>query len=52
MIIYSLIKTFISNFFKVEKELNDICMDILEVLSDHLIPSAQNGESKVFYNKM
>jgi 14-3-3 protein epsilon len=26
--------------------------DILEVLEAHLIPSAQSGESKVFYHKM
>eukprot|EP00761_Pharyngomonas_kirbyi_P003325 gb/GECH01003329.1/.p1 GENE.gb/GECH01003329.1/~~gb/GECH01003329.1/.p1 ORF type:complete len:260 (+),score=68.01 gb/GECH01003329.1/:1-780(+) len=37
---------------KVEKELSDICTDILEILNDHLIPSAANGESKVFYYKM
>ncbi|KAL6079122.1 putative multifunctional chaperone ixodes scapularis multifunctional chaperone [Balamuthia mandrillaris] len=37
---------------KVEKELSDICGDILGLLSNHLIPSATNGESKVFYYKM
>merc|ERR1711976_1025757 len=37
---------------KVEKELEDICKDILEVLDKHLIPSATTGESKVFYYKM
>jgi len=36
----------------VEKELNDICADILDVLDKHLIPSATSGESKVFYYKM
>lgn len=36
----------------VEKELRDICHDILGVLDDHLIPSATSGESKVFYYKM
>lgn len=36
----------------VEKELNDICSDILDVLDKHLIPSATTGESKVFYYKM
>ncbi|CAD5120885.1 DgyrCDS9437 [Dimorphilus gyrociliatus] len=36
----------------VEKELRDICHDILSVLDDHLIPSATTGESKVFYYKM
>lgn len=37
---------------KIENELANICEDILEVLSKHLIPSAQSGESKVFYYKM
>ena len=37
---------------KVEKELSDICMDILTVLDKHLIPSSTSGESKVFYFKM
>ncbi|KAI7107239.1 14-3-3 protein, partial [Hortaea werneckii] len=37
---------------KIENELAKICEDILEVLTRHLIPSAQSGESKVFYHKM
>jgi 14-3-3 protein epsilon len=37
---------------KVEKELQGICNDILEILQSHLIPSATTGESKVFYYKM
>jgi 14-3-3 protein epsilon len=37
---------------KIETELTKICEDILEVLDKHLIPSAQSGESKVFYHKM
>jgi len=37
---------------KVEKELEGICSDVLRVLDDHLIKSAENTESKVFYNKM
>ena len=37
---------------KIEAELAKICEDILEVLENHLIPSAQTGESKVFYHKM
>jgi len=37
---------------KVEKELANICSDILSVLDDNLIPSATTGESKVFYYKM
>ncbi|KAF3929839.1 hypothetical protein ABW20_dc0109841 [Dactylellina cionopaga] len=37
---------------KIEAELAKICEDILDVLDEHLIPSAQSGESKVFYHKM
>ncbi|VEU19264.1 DEKNAAC100483 [Brettanomyces naardenensis] len=37
---------------KIESELTNICDDILTVLSEHLIPTAQSGESKVFYYKM
>jgi len=37
---------------KVEAELAEVCNDILSVLDQHLIPSAQAGESKVFYHKM
>ncbi|EGG10136.1 uncharacterized protein MELLADRAFT_71063 [Melampsora larici-populina 98AG31] len=37
---------------KVEAELAEVCNDILAVLDQHLIPSAEAGESKVFYHKM
>jgi len=37
---------------QVEKELKEICSDILGVLDEHLIPSSTSGESKVFYYKM
>jgi len=37
---------------RVDKELSDICQDILNVLDKHLIPTATSGESKVFYFKM
>ena len=37
---------------QVEKELKDICADILGVLDKHLLPCASTGESKVFYYKM
>ncbi|RDA93474.1 hypothetical protein CP533_2645 [Ophiocordyceps camponoti-saundersi (nom. inval.)] len=37
---------------KIEAELAKICDDILDVLDQHLIPSAATGESKVFYHKM
>ncbi|KAJ9506194.1 hypothetical protein QJQ45_000744 [Haematococcus lacustris] len=36
----------------VEKELSDICSSILQLLDEHLIPTASTGESKVFYLKM
>jgi len=37
---------------QIEKELRDICTDVLEVLEKHLIANAVAGESKVFYYKM
>ncbi|CAF0765060.1 unnamed protein product [Brachionus calyciflorus] len=37
---------------QIEKELKDICADILGLLDKHLIPHAGTGESKVFYYKM
>jgi 14-3-3 protein epsilon len=37
---------------KIEKELAEICQDILDVLDKHLLPSSESGESKVFYYKM
>merc|ERR1719264_1184220 len=37
---------------KIEKELGDICKDIINLLYDCLIKGADNGESKVFYYKM
>ncbi|CAD6192682.1 unnamed protein product [Caenorhabditis auriculariae] len=37
---------------KVEKELNDICQDVLTLLDKFLIPKAGSPESKVFYLKM
>jgi len=37
---------------QVEKELRDICSDILNVLDSHLIACASTGESRVFYYKM
>ena len=36
----------------VQTELSGICKDILNLLDDALIPSAQTGESKVFFLKM
>ncbi|CAB3374984.1 Hypothetical predicted protein [Cloeon dipterum] len=37
---------------KVEKELREICYDVLGLLDKFLIPKASNAESKVFYLKM
>jgi len=37
---------------KVEKELRDICGDVLKLLDDFLIPKSTQHESKVFYLKM
>jgi 14-3-3 protein epsilon len=37
---------------KIEKELEGICNDVLQILSDSLLPKATTGESKVFYYKM
>eukprot|EP00753_Platysulcus_tardus_P015170 PLAT4855.2.p2 GENE.PLAT4855.2~~PLAT4855.2.p2 ORF type:complete len:261 (-),score=152.97 PLAT4855.2:184-966(-) len=37
---------------RVEAELNDVCNDILTVLTDHLLEYATTSEAKVFYHKM
>ena len=37
---------------QVEKELQDICNSILQLLDEHLIHTASSGESRVFYLKM
>ena len=37
---------------QIEKELKEICSDIFDVLEKHIIPSATELESKVFFNKM
>ena len=37
---------------KIEKELEKVCEDVLNVLDESLIPKAESGESKVFYHKM
>ena len=36
----------------IEKELSEICQDILNTIDNNLIPSSSTGESKVFYYKM
>jgi len=37
---------------KIDKELNNIVNDVMEVIDKHLIPHATTEESKVFYYKM
>ncbi|XP_041868043.1 14-3-3 protein beta/alpha-B-like [Melanotaenia boesemani] len=37
---------------KIEKELNDICKEVLDLLDKYLIPKATPADSKVFYLKM
>lgn len=37
---------------KIEAELSDLCADVLLCLDTHLIPHAEQSESKVFYHKM
>ncbi|KAK7899023.1 hypothetical protein WMY93_019876 [Mugilogobius chulae] len=36
----------------IEKELNNICDEVVELLEKHLIPNSENDEGKVFYLKM
>jgi hypothetical protein len=37
---------------KIEKELEDICNEVLTLLDNHLLKNATTNESKVFYQKM
>lgn len=37
---------------KIEKELENICNDVLNLLDDPLIPNSKNPEAKVFFMKM
>lgn len=37
---------------KIEKELNDICGQVVQLLEEHLIPKSDEDEGKVFYLKM
>ena len=37
---------------KIEKELEDICNDVLRLLDDPLIPNSKNAEARVFFMKM
>lgn len=36
----------------IERELQEICNDVLRVLDSHLLPYTSNQESHVFYHKM
>lgn len=37
---------------KIEKELNDICDEVIQLLDNNLISAADSNESEVFYQKM
>ncbi len=37
---------------KIERELEDICSDILDIIKNELIPNSESEEGKVFYYKM
>jgi len=37
---------------KIEKELNDICTEIIHSLDQQLVPSSSSAEGKVFFEKM
>lgn len=37
---------------KIENELENVCHDVLSVLTTYLLPKSKSGESKVFYYKM
>jgi hypothetical protein len=37
---------------KIERELEQICNDVLSLLDDPLIPNSKNPEAKVFFLKM
>lgn len=52
IVYFRILSVYTNLLFQVEKELRDICSDILTVLDKHLIPCASSGESKVFYYKM
>lgn len=45
----TLVKTYKA---KVEKELDDVCDEILKIIKDNLLPHAATVESQVFYYKM
>lgn len=48
------VRTILSKEYRqtIEKELREICKDVLGLIENFLLPKAQNPESKVFYLKM
>lgn len=43
------LKSYISH---IEREIENICLNCINILEKHLLPTCQNGESKAFYLKM
>ena len=37
---------------EIERDLDKLCRDVVNLLETHLIPAARDGEEKVFYSKM
>ena len=37
---------------RIEKDLDKVCRDVVDLLERYLIPAASDGEEKVFYSKM
>lgn len=37
---------------RIEKDLDKLCRDVVDLLEKYLIPAARDGEEKVFYCKM
>ena len=37
---------------KIEAELSKICVEIVKLIDEKLVPATKNGDSKVFYLKM
>ena len=37
---------------RIEKDIDVLCRDVVELLENSLMPAANDGEEKVFYSKM
>lgn len=37
---------------RIEKDIDALCRDVIDLLEHTLIPAANDGEEKVFYSKM